>query len=162
MSESDKTEQNLDIKKSKPGEYLIIILTCIITGALFLQSIKLEGIFQGASSSTGAFPQIMTSIVLLLIFFEIVKLYKNNYKQGKLKDILTYMFPREVILLIVLVAAYAFLLEKLHFTASTLLFLWIGMFVFDSKRPVNKLIISVGVLVAVLLIFKVVFKVLLP
>jgi hypothetical protein len=155
-------EEKVNDTKDNLGEILIDGFIFIITAAFFYQSLKLEGVFQGIANGPGTFPQTMTAFVLVLISIELVKAYRNNNKLGKVSAIIADVFPRKVIILIGLVIIYALVLEKLHFTISTLLFLWIGMFAFDSKRPIHKLIISVIVLSAILLIFKTIFMVLLP
>lgn len=148
--------------KDNLGEVLTAGLIFIITAMFFYQSLQLNGIFQKMPNGPGTFPQIMTTLVLILASSELVKLCRENSKFGNLRVLIADIFPKKVILLIGLVVMYALVLEKFHFTISTFLFLWIGMYAFDSKQPIRKLIISIVVLGAILLIFKIVFMVLLP
>ena len=148
--------------KDNLGEVLTAGLIFIITAMFFYQSLQLEGIFQKMPNGPGTFPQIMTAFVLILVSCELVKLCRENSKFGNLRVLIADIFPQKVIILIGLVTMYALVLEKFHFNISTFLFLWIGMYAFDSKRPIHKLIISIVVLCAILLIFKIVFMVLLP
>ena len=146
----------------RPGEYWIVGILILIVGALFVESAKLPGIFQGFSNNRGSLPQLMTSTVLFLILLVVIGMFRRGYRQGTFKEGLAYIFSQEVIILLIAVSAYAFLVEWLHFNITTLLFLWGCMFFFDRKRPLHKLLVSAGVLVVLVVIFSTVFNVLLP
>lgn len=162
MANSKNIEQNEHYKNSNPGEHLVIILIFIITGGFLYESIGLTGIIQGQHSGIGSLPQIITIIVIILNGFLLLQYLKGKKKNMNFKNIIYHVFPKEVIILIMLVISYALLIEKLHFRITTLLFLWIGMVSLDKKRPILKLIIALGVLASLLLIFSTIFKVLLP
>lgn len=166
MAGPDKIEyeqsQQSKIQAHNPGEYIIIGVLFFITGALFVEAAKLPGLFGGAANGSGALPQIMTGTVLLLIVLVTINLIKSSYKQGKIKETISYLFSRDVVILLVAVICYAFLLETLHFKITTLLFLWSCMFFFDRKRPLHKLIIAIGTLIITVFIFSTIFNVLLP
>jgi len=160
--DKNNEQKNNEQNNSNPGEYLILIFILIAGIAFFSEAINLKGIIQGETSGMGAFPQIITSIIISLTLLEIIKLYRSNYKQGKFSDLIAYVFSKEVVVLIVLVISYALFLQKLGFTIATFLFLFITMLVFDRSQVLKKLIITLLVLFVVTVIFKEIFNVLLP
>jgi hypothetical protein len=165
MFQPEKNKQKINLTESypnTPGEYWIVIILFFITGLLFIESVKLPGIFQGYTHRMGTMPQLMTGIVLLLLFLILIQMIKNRYRQGTVRETLLHLFSKEVIILIFAVSTYGYLLKYLHFRITTFFFLWGCMYFFDPKRPLLKLFISIVVLILINFIFSTIFKVLLP
>lgn len=145
-----------------PGEYLLVGLLFLIVGALFLESLKLPGIYQGHTNHAGTLPQAVISLILLLLGIQAVGLLRRRGTLGSLREARSYLLSKDVIVLILGVAAYAFLVELLHFEITTFLFLWGCMMFLDWRRPWLKLLVSLCTVAGLILIFHTIFHVVLP
>lgn len=148
-------------KTDKPGELYFIISLFMLAGAFLIESLKLKGIIQGSSNGPGVIPQIMSLSILFMLCLVCIQ-YVRNHKESAPIKVVRYLFSTEVITLLVLVTLYALLLELLHFEITSLLFLWVGMFLLERRNLLKKLIISVCTLGFLLLVFNYIFKVVLP
>lgn len=162
FDENEQKSSQSESHSNTPGEYYIIAGLLLVIGTLFVDSLKLPGIFQGFTVGTGVLPQVMTAAVSILLLFISIQMIKVRYIGGKLLDTLNYLFSKEVLILIFGVVLYGILMKYLHFKTTTFLFLWSIMYLLDSKQPLNKFLISLLVLIGILLIFSTVFRVLLP
>ncbi|WP_020617984.1 tripartite tricarboxylate transporter TctB family protein [Paenibacillus daejeonensis] len=145
-----------------PGEYLLVGLLFLVVGALFLESLKLPGIYQGYTNHAGTLPQTVISLILLLLGVQAVSLLRRRGTLGSLREARSYLFSKDVLVLIVGVSAYAFLVELLHFEITTFLFLWSCMMFLDWRRPWLKLLVSLGTVAGLILVFYTIFHIVLP
>lgn len=145
-----------------PGEIWLLGLMFLITLALFLDSLKLKGIFTGLTN-----PNSLPQLFLLVMFFLIILvtcglLFRDKFRERGLKEVARYLVSRDVVILLIMVLAYVVLLPFAHFAATSLIFLFGTMYFLDRKRPFKKLLISAGVVATVLLIFHYLMQVVLP
>lgn len=154
-------KQNIE---QKPGELLFLIIFSAIVIALFIESVKLDGVFQGTNKGSGTIPQIIVMGMLVMICMHAVRLLKskNWFRHFLSAEARRYLFSRNVNIMFVMILLYTLFLETLHFKLATFLFLFILMYILDPKRPLHKLIIAVGTVFCVVLIFGTIFEVALP
>ncbi|MBD2846580.1 tripartite tricarboxylate transporter TctB family protein [Paenibacillus sp. IB182496] len=145
-----------------PGEYLLVGLLLLIVGALFLEALKLPGIYQGYANDAGTLPQAVTSLLLLLLGMQAIGLIRRRAALGSLKEAAGYLFSKDILVLILGVTSYAVLVELLHFEITTFLFLWGCMMFLDWRRPWLKLLVSLGSVIGLILVFYTLFHVVLP
>jgi len=146
----------------KPGELYFLILLVLLTLALLIDSFKLEGIINGKLSAPSSVPQIVLFSMLAILAGIGVSLFKAQCKKSDIRAIVNYLISEEVVILLIMVFVYAFLLPHLHFTAASLIFLWVTTYLLERKRLWHKLLISVCFLACLILIFKYAMKVVLP
>lgn len=161
LKSSQTVEEEIEIQ-DPPGEYLMLFILFIILFPIMLESLKVNGMFQGSLSGPGVLPQIMTNLTLIMVLSMVVKLAKRGIKPKKLSEVANYLFCKNNIILLIAVLAYAFFVGILHFRIATLLFLSVCMWMLDKKKPINKLVISTITLFVLEVIFSVIFKVILP
>jgi len=144
------------------GEYKMLLLLFIIVVALFIDSLKSEGVFQGESAGPGSIPQLVGGCTILMIIGLGVQYFRKGYKEGTFADLMHHLFDREVVVLLVTLAIYGFILEPLHFIPATFLFLVTTMYLLEPKKLLLKILVSAGVLGVLYLIFSTLFQVVLP
>lgn len=150
-------------KKTLPkGEFKMLVLLLLISGALFWDSLRVKGIVDGVSAGPGSIPQMVSLGMIVMILGIGVTLVRQGYKEGSLKDAVHYLFDKEVVMLLITVALYGILVEPLGFIASTIIFLVSTMYLLDRKQIVKKIIISVATVAVLVLIFSTFFQVVLP
>ncbi|WP_326975184.1 tripartite tricarboxylate transporter TctB family protein [Caproicibacter sp. BJN0012] len=148
--------------KHAPGEIWLLGLMFLITLALFVDSLKLEGIFTGLTN-----PNSLPQLFILAIFFLIILvtcgiLFRDKFRERGLKEAVRHVVSRDVIVLLAMVLAYGVLLPFAHFTVTSLVFLFGTMYLLDRRKPLHKVFISVGVVAAILVIFHYLMQVVLP
>ena len=144
------------------GELKLLVFLFVFGAALFYEALAVNGIFQGISSGPGSLPQLVSALLLALICFEGLALVRRGYREGSLKEMLAFLFDREVMTLLVMVAAYGMFIERLGFVVTSTVFLFVTMYLLDRKQPVEKLLIAVGAVAVLYLIFSTIFQVVLP
>lgn len=162
MTDSAKEETAVTVKPRAKGELKMCALLLLICGALFYDSLKSEGLYQGVSSGPGSIPQLVSGLLVLMVIALAVTLLSKGYKDGTFGELVHYLFNKEVVVLIVAVIVYGLVVETLHFIPTTLLFLIITMYTFDPKQLLMKVGISVGTVAVLVLIFSTLFQVVLP
>ena len=144
------------------GEYKMMALLLIICGALFIDSLRSPGVFQGHSAGPGSIPQIVAGSLVVMLVVLAIQYLKRGYKDGSFGDLIHYLFEREVVILLTTLTIYAFIVETIHFVPATFLFLVGTMWLLDPKKLLQKVIISAGTLGLLYLIFSTLFQVVLP
>jgi len=154
------TERN-DTHNS-PGEYIVILIFFIMSCVVLFESFKSKGVIQGELSGPGALPQVMPFLTCVLIIALAIQLVRKHVKPAKINEVIHYLLCKNNIILILAVCIYGILVEWLHFRLTTMLFLFVCMWIFDRKRPLQKLLISIITVIILELIFSAIFKVMLP
>jgi putative tricarboxylic transport membrane protein len=144
------------------GEYKMIVLLLIISGALFVNSLASEGIFQGNAAGPGSIPQLASGILLLMLIALAIQLFRRGYREGTFGDLVHHLFDREVVILLLAVTLYGLVVETIHFVAATFVFLVATMYLLEPKKLWMKLAVSAGTLGLLYLIFATLFQVVLP
>lgn len=166
MSEQAK-EPQVDSPSKPPatppkGEYKMMVLLFVIGVALFVDSLRSPGVFQGHSAGPGSIPQLVAGALVLMVLGLAMQYLKRGYKDGSFGDLIHYLFEREVVILLTTLTIYAFIIETIHFVPATFLFLVSTMWLLDPKKLLQKVIISAGTLGVLYLIFSTLFQVVLP
>jgi hypothetical protein len=144
------------------GEYKMMLVLFAIAVALFADSLRSEGVFQGQSAGPGSIPQIVGALTLLMIAGLAVQFFRQGYREGSFADLMHHLFDRDVVILLVTLTIYGFIVETLHFIPATFLFLVTTMYLLDPRKLPLKIAVSAGTLAVLYLIFSTLFRVVLP
>lgn len=149
--------------KSLPkGELKMLALLFVVSAALFADSLRSPGFFQGLSKGPGSIPQLVSGALILMIIGLMISTLRKGYKEGSFSDVVHYLFNKEVVQLLVAVGVYGLIIEPVGFVLSSILFLVVTMYILDRKQIVRKILISVGTIAMLYLIFSTLFQVVLP
>ncbi len=162
MSENTQNETVVTESPRPKGEYKMILVLLVICVALFADSLRSEGIFQGNSAGPGSIPQLVGGALILMLVTLAIQFYRKGYKEGSFGDLIHYLFDKEVVILLITLAIYGFIVEKIHFVPATFLFLVTTMYLLEPKKLLLKIAVSAGTLAALYLIFTTLFQVVLP
>ena len=144
------------------GEYKLMLLLFVICLALFVDSLKSDGFFQGHSAGPGSIPQLVGGVLILMIIGLGIQFATKGYKEGSFSDLMHHLFDRDVVILLVTLTIYGFIVETIHFVPATFLFLLSTMYLLDPKKLLLKIAVSAGTLAVLYLIFTSLFQVVLP
>jgi putative tricarboxylic transport membrane protein len=144
------------------GEYKMMVLLFVLCGALFVDSLRSPGIFQGESAGPGSIPQLVTGALLLMLIGLAMQFLRRRYKEGTFGELIHHLFDKEVVILLVLLIVYGLVVETVHFIPATFVFLVGTMFLLERKKFVLKIIVSAATLAGLYLIFSTLFQVVLP
>ena len=144
------------------GEYKMMLVLFIICLALFVDSLRSPGFFQGHSAGPGSIPQLVTGALLLMIIGLAIQFLRRGYREGSFGDLLHHLFDKQVVILLTTLTIYGFVVETIHFVPATFLFLVATMYLLEPKKLLLKVIVSAGTLAVLYLIFSTLFQVVLP
>lgn len=158
----------MDNQRIRKGEKSTIIIAIVFSLFMLLQSIKIL-IENPGLSHPGTFPTIVSIVMVISscsMIFE-MKGFHSAYDKGikpkeSIMSSLKWVFPREVIIMIIAVFAYGIALSRLGFRITTFLYLFILMKWYNAGKLVKILAIAVGFLIGILIVFEAIFKVALP
>ncbi len=144
------------------GEFKMMLVLLVICVALFVDSLRSPGIFQGQSAGPGSIPQLVTGALVLMIVALAIQYLRKNYREGSFGDLLHHLFDRQVIFLLATLIVYGLVVETIHFVPATFLFLVATMYLLEPKKLLLKVIVSACTLAVLYLIFSTLFQVVLP
>ncbi len=144
------------------GEYKMMLVLLVICGALFVDSLRSPGFFQGHSAGPGSIPQLVAGALVLMIVGLAIQFARKGYREGTFGDLLHHLFDKDVVILLTTLTLYGFVVETIHFVPATFLFLVGTMYLLDPRKLIAKVIISAGTLAMLYLIFSTLFQVVLP
>lgn len=144
------------------GEFKMMVLLLVICVALFVDSLRSPGIFQGHSAGPGSIPQLVTGALVVMIIGLAIQFLRKNYREGSFGDLLHHLFDKQVIFLLTTLIVYGLIVETIHFVPATFLFLVATMYLLEPKKLLLKVIVSAGTLAVLYLIFSTLFQVVLP
>lgn len=151
------------VEKMEPkGELKLLALLMIMGVAWLVDSLNVEGVFQGVSNGPGSLAQMVALALVLMIAGRFVMLIKSGHQDGGWEDIKKYLFDKQVVILIVMILLYGLLVETLHFVPTSILFLSITMYLLERTNPLKKCLISCTFVGVLYLIFSTAFQVVLP
>jgi hypothetical protein len=163
MSEQARVEEESAKQKPRPpGEYKMLALLFVICVGLFVDSLRSPGLAEGISNGPGSIPQLVAALLILMVAALAVQFYRSGYKEGSISQLLTYLFDKEVVILLITISIYGFILELLTFVPSTFLFLVSTMYLLERKQLKLKIAVSAGTVGALYFIFSTLFRVVLP
>lgn len=108
---------------------------------------------------------VLVSMVVIMLFemrgcprgFE-----KGTALSQKAVELLRYLFPGMVGVIVVYCIVYAVLLNILGFAVSTLAFLFVSMVTLNREHKIRSLVVSAVTLACIIVLFQTIFKVQLP
>jgi hypothetical protein len=156
----------VEAPKLKVGEKVITYVMILISLFILYHAYKISG-QKTTAGSPGAFP-LMTS--LALVVFSVWTWGENRkFSPGLHKSLKSRIgalqeigFSGDCLLVILFVLVYAFMLKFLGFSIATVIFLWGSMCYLTKGNWGKNLLIALFNLAIILLIFKQIFKVILP
>jgi hypothetical protein len=162
MTKQTKDEPAMAGQTRPRGEYKIMLVLFVICVALFADSLRSEGVFQGQSAGPGSIPQLVGAATILIIAALAVQLFRRGYEEGSFADFAHHLFNREVVILLITLTIYGFIVETLHFVPATFLFLVVTMYLLEPRKLLLKIAVSAGTLAGLYFIFSTLFRVVLP
>lgn len=157
------------VKKRKPGERGFAIILLIVGVLALIESIKMF-MKEPTSSSFGALPLFLSSVIVIfmlkiILFEDREKGTDNkgsNFKE-LLDSILTYIFPKDIVVVLLFLIMYCLLLVfGLGFEMSSTIFLIVAM-TYLMRGQIFKNVIYTGLsMTFILIVFKTIFQVILP
>jgi hypothetical protein len=163
VSKEVKDASSIKPEGARPkGEYKMMLVLLIICGALFVDSLRSPGVFQGQSAGPGSIPQLVALSLVLMLIGLAIQFIRRGYREGSFGDLMHHLFDKEVVILLTTLTIYGFIVETIHFVPATFLFLVATMYLLDPKQLLLKVIVSGATLGVLYLIFSTLFQVVLP
>lgn len=120
------------------------------------QSLKISG-NELTPTSPGAFPLFISILLLGFSIWIFIEGSKRDENPSKDK-----IFTKEIIFIIILLLLYSLLLEIMGFEMATLGFLFLSINYLTKSNTIRNLFISLLTIGIIIIVFKIVFKVILP
>ena len=149
----------MEIGATRPrrrGEAVFGLLLLVLAIGLFWQSYAIAGF--SALSSPGAFPLAASGTMVLAAAIVVVGDLRARSREADRTPIL----PANVAVFAVLLALYALAIEPLGFLPASLAFLFVGTKLLYRGGWVASALVSIGALIVIYVLFRIVFQVVLP
>lgn len=148
-----------------PGEFVFALAMLVFGLSALWQAWRISGL--SSWSSPGVMPMVAAAVMSgsALVFLRNTLRMKNpEIPPGSTlaRQFAHKVVPLPVVLFTVLIVGYMFALEPLGFIVSSFTFLAASMFALGSRRIVFTLVVSALSLVAINLVFRTAFSVVLP
>ena len=152
-----------EIEKSdrprKPGELTFALLLFLVSLTISYFAFNISGL--SSMSSTGSIPMLAA---LFLLFSSLTTLIKTSLMPRSenplaFTDLIT---PKLLIFFVSITLAYILIINQLGFLVSSILFLFFSILALYRQGPLLAILISVNALAVIYVIFRVIFKVILP
>lgn len=144
----------------KPGE---IVFACmgVLLGVLgWYFAMDMGG---DTYSSPSVFPKIASTVIILCGSSTLLKALKKSPPPADSESAFSYLLPKDVLVMLLMLIAYCVILPHLHFIPSSYLFMVAGMiYLQHGKNIVRSLIYSAIALLVLVIIFRYLFLVILP
>jgi putative tricarboxylic transport membrane protein len=145
----------------RPGERLFSFLLVVFAGYAVWESYGISG-FSGLATG-GVMPMLAAGVMVLsglVIFADTVR--RPRSAEPGLRGLVAYLFPRRVVLFGLLVAAYAGAIPVLGFLPASGALLVAAIWALWSRGLIAALAIALLSVGAIYVLFRVVFRVVLP
>ncbi|WP_434310905.1 tripartite tricarboxylate transporter TctB family protein [Hominifimenecus sp. rT4P-3] len=153
-------------------EYLLLVILTAVSALAFAGSLEIFSQKKFAINSSGTFPTVMSGLMLLCCLIALIGTPKRLPKDvekysgaGELiREAAKEEVPRDVLISILMVIVYMVALGLIGFIPSSLIFILAIMFYLSKgKRKAWVLLLSgTGSVAAIYVVFRIIFKVLLP
>lgn len=153
-------------------EYLLLVILTVVSALAFVGSLEIFEKKNFEINSSGTFPTLMSGLMLLCILFTLIrtrkKLPKDVEKYSGIGELIRESakeeVPFDVLVSILMVIAYMVALGLIGFVPSSVVFILAIMFYLSKgKQKVWVLLLSgIGSIAAIYVVFRIIFKVLLP
>lgn len=152
-------------RPKRPGEAVFSILLLLLGLVFCWQSYRIAGF--SALSSPGALPLAASALLVLAALGVVVQDLRRVHAvaggwRWRLQAFADTITPPVVAVFVALVIGYALLLDVLGFLPASLLFLLLALQWLRRGSPLHNLLIALVSLLAVYIIFRLVFTVVLP
>lgn len=147
-----------DSTKKKIGEVPFAAALLVLSLLLLWQAYEISG-FEGLSSP-GAFP--MAAAFVMVVSSAMILIHTVRIQDRDDARLGAEVLPPAVVVMIVLIGLYAVLLQWLGFLPTSLIFLTVGITYLKHGSPLQSFLISLGALIGIYVLFRVVFSVLMP
>jgi hypothetical protein len=144
----------------RPGEVVFATLMLLISLLLFWQAYKISGFT--SKSSPGAFPLAATSVMVMSAIVALAKTLAMPKSDSGFAAIRAQIVPNVVIAFSALIVAYGLFLESVGFLITSLVFLFGGILLLYRRGVAPALGWAFVSIIVVYVIFRLVFKVVLP
>ena len=148
------------VSPRQPGETLFGFLMLAFSLFLFWQAYEISGFT--ALSAPGTYPMAVAAIMVISSCVSILHDRQRPAEQFSWHAFFQQILPAAVAILIGLIFVFAIMLETVGFLITAFLFLVISIQVLHRGAIGQNLLISAAALVAVYLVFRVIFVVVLP
>lgn len=147
-------------KVRKPGEIGFAQLWIIIglLGYYFAM-----GMTSDSYSAPSVFPKLASTVIIACGAVSLAKAVKREKPAADEPGVFSFLLPRDVLVMMILMLLYCAALPKLHFVPSSFALLVSGMiYLYRGKKIVQSVIISACTLAVLVAVFRYVFLVILP
>jgi len=162
MVESDYVMKKKEKPHRSPGEIAFCIFFTLL--GCFAYYIALS-FTSGSWDSPSIFPRLVSAVIIALSIVTIIRTLKNTVKTSftSVKDIVKFLLPTDVAVLLFLLVVYSVVLPIIHFIPASFLFMYIAMVYLQRGRGLLKNAAISGLALACLVaIFRYIFLVILP
>lgn len=147
-----------------PGELTFMALVVLFSAFMLWAS---YGISRFESiSAPGVFPMVCALAMLVTGGMNLVKTARARLMldEGEtwIQQLVRKIFPAQLVLFALLIVAYMLLLDVLGFLVASYLFLVVAMSLLGSRRVGLNLLVSAVALIAIFIVFRTAFSVVLP
>lgn len=153
--QSDQTEP----KRRRPGEVIFAVILVTLSATMLWEAIGIRGAFDKLSSPA-AIP--MATTVAMLITSVLVALRTRKRPSTTGETFANDILPLRVIVMVVLLILFGLVFKTLGFLPTAAIFLTASIKYLGQRSWLFTLTVSLGSLICIWIIFRVVFTVLLP
>jgi putative tricarboxylic transport membrane protein len=152
-------------RRRMPGEIVFVALLLLIAVFFLWQSIRISGF--SSLSSAGSFPMAATLTMVVSGLWILLQTLRSapsipNDQMSVATEFRRQIMPNIVLAFVMAVVWYAFALEKIGFVLASFLYLMLAMWQLGSRNIGVNLLASVGALIAIYIVFRTAFSVVLP
>ncbi|TQV82184.1 tripartite tricarboxylate transporter TctB family protein [Denitrobaculum tricleocarpae] len=144
----------------RPGERLFALLLVLVAGFVFAEAHAISG-FRGLTTG-GVMPMLAAGVMLLSSLLILADTLRKPRNGSGIQALIAYLLPLRVVLFAGLVTVYAALIPGLGFLAASGAFLFVAIWGLWRRGPVLAAALSTLSILAIYLLFRVVFQVVLP
>jgi len=153
-------------------EYLLLVILTVLSLVAFIGSCQLMAKKDFAINSSGTFPFLMSGLMLLCMVGILIgtrkKLSKDVEKYASVGELIKASIqeamPKDLLVIILMVIAYLVGLAYLGFVISSVAFILGAMFYLSKgkQKPLLLILSGAGSIAVIYVVFRIIFKVLLP
>lgn len=145
----------------RPGERLFALLLVVFAAYAFWESYEISG-FTGLTTA-GVMPMLASGVMVLTGLVILVEALRGPpVADSSTKGLVNYLFPQRVVLFTLLVALYVAVIPGVGFLPASGALIFVAVWALWRKGPFWSLAISIFSIAVIYLLFRIVFKVVLP
>ena len=144
----------------RPGERSFALLLVLVAGFVFSEAYAISG-FRGLTTG-GVMPMLAAGVMVVSSLSILAATLRKARNGSGLPALFAYLLPLRVVFFALLVAVYAAVIPGLGFLTASGAFLFVAIWALWRKGPVWAAALSAASVLAIYLLFRVVFQVVLP